>query len=405
MTHTDRYWPANCRAANCKDEAIRRGLVALVMLGVACSGSGSSPSGGSGGTSGSGGAATSSGGSSGSGAGPMASGGASGSGGAVLSSGGAPGSGGAGVSSGGAIGSGGTSTPSGGSQGSGGGGGTGASVAGGAGGTGLATGGRGGNGAGGGPPSGGACSRELLKSTVDAYFKALAAHSAAGLPIADTVKVTENGKAIKVGQDGLWKTAGALKYKHTAYDIDGCNTASEAVVSEGSMDLPVALRLKLVEQSITEIETIAVRPGDYKVSGSNYPSKPDAIVMSDASVGWEKPVPEAMRNTTKEMNAWMLKYFKAFPAGVCNTVSNCQRLENGNSPGACSLGGSCQMGDPAGTVLKSHSIFSDVETGIGVGFDLFMGNADMHMFKMYGGKVYAVHAILGAATSTGWDDK
>jgi hypothetical protein len=25
------------------------------------------------------------------------------------------------------------------------------------------------------------------------------------------------------------------------------------------------------------------------------------------------------------------------------------------------------------------------------------------MFKMYGGKVYAVHAILGAATSTGWD--
>jgi hypothetical protein len=60
---------------------------------------------------------------------------------------------------------------------------------------------------------------------------------------------------------------------------------------------------------------------------------------------------------------------------------------------------------PAGTVLKSHIIFSDVETGIGVGFDLFMGNADMHMFKMYGGKVYAVHAILGAASSTGWDDK
>jgi len=32
-----------------------------------------------------------------------------------------------------------------------------------------------------------------------------------------------------------------------------------------------------------------------------------------------------------------------------------------------------------------------------------MGNADMHMFKRYGGKTYAVHAVLGAATSTGWD--
>jgi hypothetical protein len=32
-----------------------------------------------------------------------------------------------------------------------------------------------------------------------------------------------------------------------------------------------------------------------------------------------------------------------------------------------------------------------------------MGNCDMHFFKMYGGVVYAVHAILGACSSTGWD--
>ncbi len=126
--------------------------------------------------------------------------------------------------------------------------------------------------------------------------------------------------------------------------------------------------------------------------------------MSDATVMWETPVPEAMRNTRKEMNAWMTKYFKAFPAGVCNPVANCTRLENGSSPGGCGLGASCQSGDPTGNVIKSHAVFSDAETGIGVGFDLFMGNTDMHMFKMYGGKVYAVHAILGTATSTGWSD-
>jgi hypothetical protein len=34
---------------------------------------------------------------------------------------------------------------------------------------------------------------------------------------------------------------------------------------------------------------------------------------------------------------------------------------------------------------------------------MFMGNTDMHMFKMYGGQVYAVHAVLGGATSSGWD--
>ena len=251
----------------------------------------------------------------------------------------------------------------------------------------------------------GGCSRDFLKSTLAAYFTALAAHSAAGLPLADSVKATENGKAIMVGQDGLWKTAGTVKYYKSAFDTDGCNTASEAVVPEGSTDLPVALRLKIVAQKITEIETIAVRAGDYKVSGSNYPSKPDAIVMSDTTVMWETPVPDAMQNTPKEMNAWMSKYFKAFPAGVCNTDTNCKRLENGNSPGGCNVGASCQSGDPTGNVIKSHAIFADAETGIGVGFDLFMGNADMHMFKMSGGKVYAVHAVLGTATSTGWNDQ
>ena len=253
---------------------------------------------------------------------------------------------------------------------------------------------------------GGDCSRDFLKSTLAAYFTALAAHSATGLPLADTVKATENGKAIMVGQDGLWKTAGAVKYYKSALDTDGCNTASEAVVPEGGSDLPVALRLKIVGQKITEIETIAVRAGDYQVSGADYPSKPDAIIMSDTTVMWEAAVPAAMRNTPTEMNAWMSKYFKGFPAGVCNPDASCKRLENGNSPGACSLGASCQSGDPTGNVIKSHAIFSDAETGIGVGFDLFPGtNADMHLFKMYGGKVYAVHAVLGAATSTGWDDK
>ena len=366
----------------------------VVALLAACSSENSHTNGGSGGMLAStGGSSTTSGGSTSAG-GSIGSGGTTqGSGGALASLGGATASGGTLSSggmtaspSGGMIASGGTSTSAGGAGGQ-------------AGSTSATSGGSGG------ASPGGGCTRDFLKSTVDAYFKALAAHSASWLPLADTVKGTENGKTIKVGEDGLWKTAGMLKYKHTAYDTDGCNTASEAVVPEGSTDLPVALRLKFVNQKITEIETIAVRPGDYKVSGSNFASKPDAIVMSDMTVMWEKAVPDGMRATTAEMNAWMLKYLKAFPAGVCNTDSSCKRLENGNSPGGCNLGASCQAGDPTGNVIKSHIIFSDVETGIGVGFDFFMGNTDMHMFKMYGGKVYAVHAILGTATSTGWDDK
>jgi hypothetical protein len=334
--------------------------------------------------------------SSGPGGGAPGTGGSPGTGGGTISTGGTTGTGG-GVSTGGALGTGGTTgtgglatggiVGTGGSAGSGGGAGA------------SATGGR----AGGGGAGGAGCSRDLLKSTVAAYFTALAAHDPSALPLASNVKFTENGKVATIGQAGLWKTAGTLKFSITAYDSDGCNTATEAVVPDGSMDIPLALRLKVVSQQITEVETIAVRPGDYKVSGSSFASDTGAIIASDTSVHWEIPVTTGA-NTAQEMNAWMSKYFALFPNGVCNTDSSCKRLENGGGSFSCSAGAGCNSGSgSASPVLKSHAIFSDVETGIGAGFDNFMSNCDMHIFKMYGGKVYAVHAVLGACSSTGWD--
>jgi hypothetical protein len=252
--------------------------------------------------------------------------------------------------------------------------------------------------------AGAGCTRAFLKNVVDAYFTALAAHSASMLPLASNVKFTENGQVLSVGQDGLWKTAGPLKFAITAFDTDSCNTASEAVVPDGSMDIPFALRLKLQGQQLTEIETIAVRPGDYKVGGASFASNTSAIIMSDTSVHWASAVPVAQRNSAQEITAWMDKYFRSFPSGVCNTVSSCTRLENGGGSFSCSAGASCSNGTGSVTpVVKSHIIFADVETGIGVGFDNFMGNCDMHIFKMYGAMVYAVHAILGACAATGWD--
>lgn len=319
---------------------------------------------------------------------------------------GASGTGGA-IGMGGAIGSGGTMA-SGGAAGSGG-----AIGTGGVAGTGgVSNGGTGGSGAGGvatggSSGSGGAaagCTRDFLKTTVDTYFVALAGHSASALPLAGNVKFTENGQALRVGQDGLWKTAGARKFAVTAFDTDGCNTASEAVVPDGSTDIPFALRLRLQNQQITEIETIAARPGDYKVNGAAFASDTGAIIASDTTVHWQDTVPAAQRNTVQEINAWMDKYFKVFPAGVCNTASSCKRLENGGGSFSCSAGASCSAGPGTGApVIKSHVIFADVETGIGIGFDNFMSNCDMHMFKMYGGTVYAVHAVLGGCSSTGWD--
>ena len=272
------------------------------------------------------------------------------------------------------------------------------------GGGGFGTGGRGGSASGGTGGSATGCTRDLLRGTITAYFTALAAHSASTLPLASNVKFTENGKVMTLGQ-GLWMTAGAVKYSQSALDVEICTSATHAVVPEGNMDIPLALRLKLVDQQITEIETIAVRPGDYKLSGAVQPTNTAMLISANSTIMWET-VPSGQRNTRAELTAWIDKYFRAFPMGVCNAVSSCRRLENGAGNFNCAgggAGGSCSSGPlPNPPAMVPRVLIGDPETGIAVGMTMFMGNTDMHMIKMYGGQVYAVHAVLGGATSSGW---
>jgi hypothetical protein len=264
----------------------------------------------------------------------------------------------------------------------------------------LATGGSGGSG--GGTPAG--CTRELLKSTIEAYFKALAAHDPSTLPVADNVKFTEDGATLELGEKGLWKSAGAVKHTHSALDTEECQSATQAVVPDDGEDIPMALRIKLVSGKITEIETIVVHPGDYKVSGSNFNSNTEAMIKSASTVKWEEAVPADQRATRDEITSWMDKYFRVFPRGVCNVTSDCKRLENGGGNFDCGAGASCATGAPTGTPeLDPRLILADTETGVGVGFTMFMENADMHMFKMYGDQVHAVQAVLGQAGSSGWE--
>jgi hypothetical protein len=241
-----------------------------------------------------------------------------------------------------------------------------------------------------------------LDTITDAYFTALADRDPSTLPLADDVKFTENGEELPLGEAGLWATAGTLKYKHTALDTETCSSVSQAVVPDGATDIPLGIRITLDNSLITEIETIAVRSGDYPAVASNTA----ALMASDAAVEWEAIVPEPMRNSREEIVGWMNKYFRMFPSGVCNTTTACKRIENGGGSFNCSSGASCAAGEPGPNqaALNPRLILADVETGIGVGFTMFTGGfADIHMFKMYGGEVHGVSAVLGSADSSGWD--
>jgi hypothetical protein len=54
---------------------------------------------------------------------------------------------------------------------------------------------------------GAACDKTCLMSTADAYLAALVAHDASKAPMAPNAKFTEQTKVMKVGDEGLWKSA------------------------------------------------------------------------------------------------------------------------------------------------------------------------------------------------------
>lgn len=250
----------------------------------------------------------------------------------------------------------------------------------------------------GGTAAGGACTRESLVATVNSYFSALSTRSHASLAVAPMVKFTEDGQQLALGE-GLWQTAGEVRFKRSAYDVQQCETVTESVVANGGEDFIVGVRLKLMNGLISEIETILVGPGGFV---ANAPG-----VIASASEDWEMVLPEAERSTREFIKEEVIDaYFIDLFAGDVAPAdfpfaSTCRRAENGTSPGACTFG------IPALGAMQPVHYVIDVEAGIGVGFVLFGGGTrgflDFHMFRIRSGQVHGVRAVVGPSVSSrGW---
>lgn len=251
------------------------------------------------------------------------------------------------------------------------------------------------------------CTRELLDGLMDDYLAALSAGDPSSLPLAGNLKFTENAEEVEIGSTPFWMNAGDAKYSQRALDTTACSVAAQAVIPEGATDLPVGLRLKVEAGTLTEIESIVVRQGDYTASFA-VDSNPAAIIAIADEVGWHDEVPEADRATREQLSGWIEKYFRAFPSGVCNVTPACKRLENGGGNFSCSAGASCSGSATSGTGFTPRVIVVDEVRGIAAGFTIFdfqnAGHLDMHMMKMSGGEVHAVHALLRDTDGmSGWE--
>jgi hypothetical protein len=105
------------------------------------------------------------------------------------------------------------------------------------------------------------CDRACMTGIVDRYLAALVRHDPAGLPLNRDVKFTENAARLKVGGEGLWVGASELPtgFRIYAIDVGAGQVGFYGVMKERDRPLIIALRLKVVNGQITEIEHVLAR--------------------------------------------------------------------------------------------------------------------------------------------------
>lgn len=103
------------------------------------------------------------------------------------------------------------------------------------------------------------CDRACLDGFVDGYLDALAKNDPTRLSLTPTVKFTEDGQRLNPG-DGLWNTAtGRGSYTFYMEDVHAGQVGFFGTMREAGEPIVVALRLKIENRKIAEIETIVIR--------------------------------------------------------------------------------------------------------------------------------------------------
>lgn len=174
----------------------------------------------------------------------------------------------------------------------------------------------------------GACDRACLDGFVDQYLAALIAHDPSRAPLAKDVKFTENGQILKVG-DALWGTiSGFGKYKFYFEDPQDGQVGFFGTIRENDVPAILAVRLKVQDQKITEIETIVPRFDN--TDDKDGPEELDT--MGKPNPVYAETVTEAERIPRQKMIAIVNSYFDGLEKATGKDIPfdpQCDRLNNG----------------------------------------------------------------------------
>jgi len=193
------------------------------------------------------------------------------------------------------------------------------------------------------------CDRACLEGMVDKYLDAVIAHDPKQVPIARNAKFTENGVRLELG-DAHWKTViGKGTYRIFVTDVEAGQVAFIGTIHEearGAQGTPtaIALRLRVENRQITEIESLLVRSTATQPGARGGPNGGPPAPFTGAAPNMErlgKPhpsfleiIPPAERMSREDLIKTANMYFSGMEKndgkGLYPFTDDCNRIENGS---------------------------------------------------------------------------
>ena len=254
------------------------------------------------------------------------------------------------------------------------------------------------------------CDRECLRGKVTQLLYAFVRHDVTGLPVADTLRVTEDAVEKSLAKVGLVNTVTRLRgFRQDIIDERAGVAGAHVIVEESGAPVLLVVRLKVVADRLTELELVATRNGAegliFNIEGLSAPSE----VMNYA------PRPEQLPSRDDAIKAALyypagLNAAKTFADVNAPFAANAYRYENGQIMAGpdCKFAPGCQN-----ISTQSLAIFNrlgDVQTRV-IAVDERMGIVWLRMawgvrerggdqltvweiFKVFDGKIHAVEAFM-----------
>ena len=98
------------------------------------------------------------------------------------------------------------------------------------------------------------CDRECLRGTMTTFLYALLKHDASKVPVAEAVRVTEDGVEKPLAKLGLLNSVTRLRgYRQDILDERAGMAGADVVVEEVGAPVMLVVRLKVVDGKVTEI--------------------------------------------------------------------------------------------------------------------------------------------------------